>query len=60
MPAVEWLPLGSRLTLLAQDRRTPENRIAIQKSDFRKQQKKNENTSEMEWIYFEKFRIFKK
>jgi len=52
--------MGSHSTLLAQGRRTPKNRIAIQKSDFRKRQKKNENTSEVEWINFKKFRIFKK
>ncbi|GAD10078.1 hypothetical protein GFGA_1c0800 [Gluconobacter frateurii NBRC 103465] len=45
LPAVKRLPLGSRLTLLAQLKRTSENRIAIQASDFRKRQKKNENTS---------------
>jgi len=37
--------MGSHSTLLAQDRRTPKNRVAIQKLNFRKQQKKNENTS---------------
>ncbi|WP_264788906.1 hypothetical protein, partial [Gluconobacter kanchanaburiensis] len=46
----EVLPLascfvGSHGTLLAQLKRTSENRIAIQKSDFRKRQKKNQNTS---------------
>ncbi len=41
MPVVEWLPLGSRSTLLAQDGRASQNRIAIQKPDFRRRQKKS-------------------
>jgi len=52
--------MGSHSTLLAQLKRTSKNRIAIQKSDFRKRQKKNENTSKVERDYFEKFKIFKK